>query len=662
MKMSKIVFLFILIGFYQLQAQKNEFGKVSIKELQEKVCPTDSSAAAAILFTKAKTVYIYEKQGFRLNHIYEYRIKIYKKEGLNWANFKMPYRVGYEGIRDDALDFSEAVTYNLVGNEIVKTKLKNEGSFKRNVNKYWDEAGITMPNVSVGSVVEFRYIIKSENMVKFPLFNFQYDIPVKYAEYKTEIPEFFVYNPIFSGFQKVDTQAKVEFGYQNYDDKNNQGLHMSYRQVNSVHKLENVPALKQEEYLDNIENYRVSVDYELEKTRFPEVPEKIFTQTWEDVARVIYKDNDFGPQLKKADYFSQDLKMVLKNNDSTEAAKINAVFKFVQNKLNWDGTYGYLVEKGVEKAYQENSGNVAEINFILVAMLNYAGINANPVLLSTTDHGVPLYPNRTVFNYVVAALDIEGKILLLDATSKFTTPGILRLSTLNWMGRLIRSDQTSQEIALLPTTPSRMVNNAIAVLEPTGRLKAKIRRQYSDYLAMEFRQKYGRLNKESYLEQLAEQCQVEAVEGFSVENKLTDFSKPIVETFNLASENWVESSADQLFLDPLLFFGITKNPFKDEQRMFPIYFGFPQSQKYNISIDLPSGYGIQSIPKSVTIATPENVMVFSYKILAQENKLQIVASLENNASIIAADFYPAIKEFYAKVIEKQNEKIILKKL
>ncbi|NHM08102.1 DUF3857 domain-containing protein [Flavobacterium sp. CYK-4] len=660
--MNKAIFLFIFIGFYQLHAQKLELGKVSIKELQEKVCPTDTSAAAAILFTKAKTVYIYEKQGFYLNHIYEYRIKIYKKEGLKWANFKMPYRIGYESIRDDALNFSEAITYNLVNNEIAKTKLKNEGSFKRNVNKYWDEAGITMPNVNVGSVIEFRYIIKSDNMVKYPVFNFQYDIPVKYAEYKTEIPEFFVYNPIFSGFQEVDTQAKVELGYQNYDDKNNQGLHMSYRQVNSVHKLENVPALKQEQYLDNIENYRISVDYELEKTRFPEVPEKIFTQTWEDVARVIYKDKDFGQQLGKKDYFLSDLRLVLKNNDSTEASKAKAVFKFVQNKMNWDGTYGYLAEKGVEKAYHENSGNVAEINFILVSMLNYAGLNANPVLLSTIDHGIPVYPNRTVFNYVVAAADVDGKTVLFDATNKYTAPGILRLSTLNWVGRLIRGDQSSIEINLAPSTASKVSNNVMAVLDATGKVTAKVRRQHSDYLALQFREKYGNLNAQAYQDDLAVHFEVAAIEGYAVENKLTDFSKPIVETFNLASDNLVERANDQLLVDPMLFFSTAKNPFQEEKRTLPVYFGFPKHQKYNIFIDVPQGYKIESVPKAVTIATPENVMLFSYKVLAQENKLQILASLENNASVVSADFYEAMKEFYNKAIEKQNEKIILKKL
>jgi hypothetical protein len=123
-------------------------------------------------------------KGFYALHECQIRIKIYIKEGLSWANFEVPYYVGYESMSDDVVKFSNAVTYNLEGAEIVKTKLNSEGSFKKNVNEYWNEASITMPNVKVGSVIEFKYILKSENVVTFPTFNMQYSIPVNYCEYR----------------------------------------------------------------------------------------------------------------------------------------------------------------------------------------------------------------------------------------------------------------------------------------------------------------------------------------------------------------------------------------------------------------------------------------------------------------------------------------------
>ena len=108
---------------------------------------------------------------------------------------------------------------------------------------------------------------------------------------------------------------------------------MSYKQINSSHIAENVPALKEEPYVDNIQNYKLSVDYELEKTRFPEVPEVLYTQSWEDVVKNIYKDENYGKQLLENTFLLPDLRSILKDN-LTESEKANIIFKFVQNKMN----------------------------------------------------------------------------------------------------------------------------------------------------------------------------------------------------------------------------------------------------------------------------------------------------------------------------------------
>jgi hypothetical protein len=120
--------------------------------------------------------------------------------------------------------------------------------------------------------------------------------------------------------------------------------------------------------------------------------------------------------------------------------------------MNWNNQNGYYTDKGNNKAYIDRTGNVAEINFILTAMLKFAGINANP-FNQYDDHGVPVFPVRGLIMCVSA--EIEGKRVLLDATDKFTTLNILPLNALNRRGRLIREDGTSEEISLVPETPSK---------------------------------------------------------------------------------------------------------------------------------------------------------------------------------------------------------------
>ncbi|MBG6187211.1 DUF3857 domain-containing protein [Flavobacterium sp. CAN_S2] len=663
MKIIKVTVLLLLVLFVtETNSQNFELGKVSNNELLEKLHPEDTTAVAAVLYKKAKTIFKYNlSRGFTVNHEYTYRIKIYKKEGLSWANFEVPYYVGYEDMNDESVKFSNVVTYNIEDGTVVKTKLNSEGSFKKNVNEYWNLATISMPNVKVGSVIEFKYILKSENIVKFPVYDNQYDIPINYSEYITEIPEIFIYKPVLKGYVKVKSDAKFVNGSQNYEDEYKRTASLKYRQINSSYVAENIPAIKEEDYVDNIRNYKSSIQNELERTRYPEQPVKDYSITWEGVAKTIFENKNFGKELNEQPYLIQDVKMILKNAVSDEE-KLDIIFKFVQSKMNWNKEDGYFTEKGVKRAYLDKTGNVAEINFILIAMLKLAGINANPVLISTVEHGVPSFPSRTVFNYVIAAADLDGKQILLDATHKYTTQNILPLNVLNWTGRLIKQDGTSQEINLVPTIPSKVNYTLMTKINNLGHITGKFRVQKTAYEAYSFREKYANQNEENYLEKLENNLDGILINDYSVESRDTDMSKPVIETFTFTSENHCEIIGGKMFIDPLLFFTLKKNPFVQEKRQMPIYFGYPKQEKYNINLEIPEGYLVESIPKSMKIASEDNVILFVMNSQVEGNKIQIIITKEINAAIMEAEYYSNLKDFFQKIIDKQNEKIVLKKI
>lgn len=653
-------FLIWLFCCVMATAQKSDPGKVSVKDLEQKTYPNDTTAEAAILYNKGKSFYRYDdKKGFSLVHEYFFRIKIFKKEGLRWADFKVPYYIGYESLGKERVTFSDAVTYNVENGQIVKTKLNGEGKFKQDLNDLWGEATISMPNVKVGSIIEFHYTLSSENVIQFPVFNFQYAIPVAYSEYVTEIPEFYRYKTTKIGFGEVQSDAKVVNGYQNFANQYNQTVNVSFQQINSSYVAMNVPALKEEPFVDNIENYRLSVTHELEKTVFPDAPEKNYAETWEGVALAIFKDDKFGKELNERSYFEPFLEPIVKNA-ATETEKATAIFDFVKRSIAWNGYYGYSARKGVRKAFDEKSGNTAEVNFILIAMLNRAGLKASPVLLSTVSHGVPVFPNRTVFNYVIAAVEIEGKRVLLDATDKNAALNILPSRDLNWTGRLIKADGTSEEIHLVPETPSKETVNLMAKIDANGKASGKTRIVKTDYKAFDFREQYGKQPAAQYQEWLENHYGIQVSE--LVPDNAVDLSKPVTEAFTFASGNESEILGDKIYVDPMLFFGSEKNPFVLENRELPVYYGYPFQQKFNITIEIPEGYTIESFPKPIRLSTGDNVGNFSFMINNAENKLQLSVVKEINTAIVSSSFYGSLKEFYRKMIEKQNEKIVLKKI
>ena len=661
--------LILLFVFSFSNAQKFELGKVSVEELQEKFHSKDTSAVAAILFKKGYVTFEYSQdKGFQILTTVKARIKIYKKEGYEWANQKIGYRIQTNVA--EALAFDNAITYNLQDGKIVKTKLKSDGEFTEKINKYWGQKKITMPNVKVGSIVEFEYTVKTPNIVSLNDWEFQSKIPVNYSEYTTNIPEYFLYNPNQKGyiFPKVTVEkSNRSINYNYRPDSEPGGTIINSTSVQTLEFVEtttnyigtNLPAIKEEKYVNNIDNYISCVSNELSMIRYPNQPFENFSTNWESVTKKIYENDDFGPELKKTGYFEDDLNLIVKGLTNRDE-KIYAIFNFVKSKVKWNDYTGYSCDEGVKNAYKNKTGNVAEINLMLTAMLRYAGIDANPVLISTRSNGIALFPSRTAFNYVIAAVEIENDLILLDATEKYATPNILPLRDLNWFGRLIRKDGTSSEVNLTPKKLSREITNLVYTLNTEGKITGKIRHQISDHLALSFRDKNLNKVKDIYLEELENENHNIEVSEYVRENDLS-LSLPIIESFSFNDTNNTEIIGNKMYLTPQLFLRATENPFKQEKREYPVDFGYPFSDKYNIIIEIPEGYAVELMPKPLNLSTGDNIGMFRYNISATENKIQVQITTDINEAIVSSDYYDALKDFYKQMIDKQNEKIVLVK-
>jgi hypothetical protein len=665
-----IIFLFLTLPFFEGNAQDFKLGKVSMQELQEKMHPTDSTAVAAILFEKGNVDFEYnEDDGFVMITEVTTRIKIYKKEGYEWANKAMRYYTG--GMSNESIIFSDAVTYNLVDGKIEKTKLKSDGLFDEEINKYWGQKKITMPNIKVGSVIEYKYLIKSVRYAELTEWSFQSNIPVNFSEFITHIPEYFVYNPNFKGYisPKISSEKNNKAISYSHKQKVNKGIGLAtassiekleFSETNTTYLAENLPAMKAEAFVNNINNYRTSISHELSIIKFPNQPYKTFSSDWNSVAKTIYDYDDFGIELNKTGYFEEDLKAVTTGLTSSEE-KISAVFNFVKTNIKWNDYYGYSCIDGVKKAYKDKTGNVAEINLMLTAMLRHVGLTANPVLVSTRSNGIALFPNRTAFNYVIAAVETPNGFVLLDASDKFSTPNILPFRALNWIGRLIRKDGTSEEVDLMPKVTSNDVVTMNYEVGANGLVSGKLRRQRTDYNAMEFRKNIDDVKEESYLEKLENDNDKVEINGYSRTNE-KELKLPVIENFSYAGSNFSEIIGGKIYVSPMLFYTDSENPFKQENREYPIDYGYPFMDKYAINIQIPDGYKVETLPAATILSMEDNLGSFKFMTSLSGNIIQMSVMYQINEPIISSDNYSMLKEFYQKMIEKENEKIILAKI
>jgi hypothetical protein len=673
--MKKITILLLLLSQLSVLSQDYKFGKVSKEELEEQFYPLDSTADAAYLYKYRKTYFNFDQEkGFQIITEIHERVKIYKKEGFKYATTFINYYTPETG-DNQKISSIKGYVFNSNQGKVTKSKLSNKDVFLEHKSKYWSVKKVTMPNIKIGSVIELKYKISSPFKFISEL-EFQYGIPVKKIECKVTIPEYYIYNikmkghyfinPIKSeGYESLTIRSKSRsseggLSFTNTTYSNNEiKFATNIKEFNAI----NIPALKDNEpFVSSIENYRGGVKFELASTNFIKVGGKLkhYASTWEDVSKQIFKASNFSDELNKSSYYKDDLKNILATA-KTDSDKMIGIFQFVKKQVKWNGLYDKYTDKGVRKAYKERVGNSADINLMLISMLRSAGLDANPVLVSTRKNGVPLFPTIDGFNYVISIVDLkDGGSVLLDASEEFSLPNLLPTRTLNWKGRKVNKNGGSSWVELTSSKHASEENYVMVKISDDMMVEGMIRTKFHNLNALNYRKNKNHIKEEDLITKLEEKDKIE-IEDYKVLNKRV-LGKSVVRNVKFLSEDLIEEINGKLYVEPLLFLSEHKNPFKLDDRKFPVDFATPWVDRNTVSIQVPEGYQIETLPAPLAIGLPGNLGVFKYEVSQQGNKISTVSVLQFNKGVIGAQYYPQLKDFYGQVVKKESEKIVLIKL
>lgn len=547
-----------------LLAQDFRFGKVSKDELEEKSHPLEQDATAAVLYREHKTNFDYsEEDGFyTVTEVFE-RIKIYKKEGFDWATKELG--IYQSGDRKEEILNLKAYTYCIDGNnKIEEVKLKGDGIFDEKRSKYWKLKKFTMPNVKEGCIIEYKYKLKSPFKSNINTYRLQEEIPIKNAKIRFAAPEYYNYKTHQKGwlqFKIKQSQLSKDVKLISFERTQQQSAwdHVTSKSVTNtirfkeniyIVNMENVPALKKEAYAGNIDNYSASLQFELSSTKFPNSPIKSYTTTWDAVSKTIYESDVFGGELKKENYFKDDIDNIL-SGVGDKAEKMMRIFEYAKSKMVWNSIGGIYTNEGVKNAYKKGKGNAAEINLMLTAMFRYAGLHANPILVSTKNHGIPIFPTKNGFNYVIAGVEVQDAVLLFDATTKKGEMNVLEPKLLNWKGRIIRKDGSSAWVDLVPkkhATKSAMID--VTISEDLS-VRGTSKNRFSGHFNLEYRDVYENLNENDVQKKLEEEIENTELYNVKFENLKTLY-KPITLNYDFDAFNTIEEIDGKLYFSPLL--------------------------------------------------------------------------------------------------------------
>lgn len=646
MKKQPLLFSLVMLFFMGLHAQDVKFGKEDLAEIQETVYAKDSSVAAAYLYKYRYTYYEYlEGKGFLLNTEIHEKLKIYTNDGLEYASKSIP--LTRFGSRVERLSDLKGFTYNLVNGKVVKTKLGKESIFSEEQSENINLRKFTMPEAKEGSVLEYKYKISSPFYYSIDEFVFQEDIPVKKLFAKLSILEWFKFNKMQKGsrYLKPLTSSRL-----------NTSIGIASKEL--TYKLDDIEPLVEESFVANMDNYRLGMNFEIVSVEIPGQLYESYAKTWENVAESIYKTQGFGGELRKSNFYKDDVE-ALRQEYSNPYNLMYAVFNQVKSKVQWNQKYGVYADQGVRSAYMNGKGSVADINLLLVSMLNSAGISAYPVLVSTRQHGVPMFPTIEGFNYVIASAEIEGNRFLLDATAPLSIPNILPMRTLNWVGRRVGEGGRSSRVNLNPLIKASETTMISAKLDESGELEGQCNSRFGGHAAYMTRAGYFSGSEESYVERMESGWNIE-IDSLSF-GKLKQLTQPLNQKYSFYKENVLEEISGKYYLNPMLYMEITNNPFTAEERAYTIELGYPRQNRFLINIDLPEGFEVEHMPESYQLALPQNSGIFQFSLSQVGRQIQLQCNLNLNYSTYSPDYYPALKEFFNQVLVKNQEKIVLVK-
>ncbi|MBK3516436.1 DUF3857 domain-containing protein [Carboxylicivirga marina] len=648
--MKSIVFTLLILWMVPsyMGAQKAEFGVLLPSDIQLKECSFEKDAAAVVIFDKGNSWFVNTDDGFELRFDRHIRIKIFNEAAFDQGEFEIP--LFQDDDDKEKVGEIEGYTFNFEDGRLMQIPLERKNVFEEKINKNWYTKKFAMPNIKRGSVIEIKYSVYSPYYMHLKDWEFQTDIPTMYSEYTVNMIPFYSYRYRIQGASRMDHFKSYE--------KSGFGRKFSGIPFNDMvyeFGLKNVPSFKDESFISSRNDYIKKIDFQLSEINYPQGYSKQFMNTWPDMAEELLDYTNFGRYLRKAEKWG--VKTFAYLLEKSEEDRLDAVLNYMKEAYKWNGYSGKSARSSFKEFNQKLAGNSGNINLSTIGALRAVGLKASPVIISTRDNGKVSddFPYSNLFNYVLALVEADGKMRLVDATEDMCPNNLIPSRCINGKGFIVEEDSESWVTISNSAISIEEYNLAIEINLKEDKLQGRLMAKSTGYLALNERGEYH--NDKGKLEKEFMQKGFNLIENINVVN-LYEMALPF--KYNFEFTHSYDRIDNQLVISPFINLAEQENPFKQEKRALPIDLIYLKGNRYISTINIPEGYEIEELPSSHSI-TNENVM-FSYIAAVKGDQIQIISSYSFKKANYSAEQYKDLKNFMNTVTSKTNSKIILTKV
>ena len=638
------------------QGKPMKWGEVPRADLEMKNFPEDSNATAVILCDYGTVSFDEE---FRVVFNRHRRIKILSQAGYTWGDYAVQY---YDKSGVQRVEGIEGQTFVLeTDGSVRREKLDKKSIFDEDVDGDWRRKRFTLPSLNPGAVVEYRYRLVSKYATSLPNWDFQTSEPTRWSEFCVEIPSVLDYAMVLQELPSFDVHESKLLNWPPstyaYETASRYNLKIMYHRW----VKRDMPALREEPFMTTPDDYRAKVRFQLSRIEWPGMPPEKVMDSWEKLAEELMDFEDFGKQIERHKVLREQAEVLVSGVTDPEE-KLRRIYDYVRTTMAWDGKRGIYTDVNLDKAFQARRGGGPEIALMLTGMLRFAGLEAQPVLISTRDHGrvFDVYSILTQFNHVLTYVKAGSNEYLLDATDPLRPYNILPVAALNQLGWMVEKKNPSW---INITNPGSFHNHTIvhAVLSE-GSLTGRFESMDAGYSGLFDRQtlREGKKEEDYIRDGWLSDLTGARLDSFKISQR--DSSEVPLETkAYFSSSDHAQVAGDNIYFNPIFFGRREENPLKRPQRTFPVDFAYASKIIYTMNLKLPAGYTIQELPKNIVVDLPNQGGQFRRLMQVEGNILQVTSQIIVRKVRFDPQEYKFLREFYDRIVAAHAEQVVLKR-
>jgi Domain of Unknown Function with PDB structure (DUF3857)/Transglutaminase-like superfamily len=593
------------------------------------------------------------------SHAYVYkRLKVFNEKGRRYADIEIPYNSSEFGISDvKARTIAPDGTITpFDGKTFNSTLVKGHGI------KYQAKT-FTLPNVQVGSIIEWKYTTYWERWVIAPHWTIQEDLYQKKAKF------------VFVPFVKPGYYIESERGILDQVYSQTVGLPPGATVKQGLGKdnrmeleLTDIPAFENEAYSPPpaMMKMRVNFYYGTGKMAKP-------AEFWKDEGKFWNK------QVEK--FIGHSSAVAAAANEAvapsdTPEQKVRKIYARVQKMKNLT----YMLESGsldemlsqqskekrtIEDVLRKNEGYRDELTRLFVAMVRALEIQAYEMRVADRDEYFfqSNVPNPYQLTSEIAIVNIGGKEVFVDPGTPSCPFGMLKWQHTGTDGLRQIPGGGADLGKTAPPSYKEAITKRVGrlTLAEDGTLRGQVAVvwAYQDALAQRLtglgtdQAGHKKALEDEIRGMLPAASQVEMLTSSGWD----DPDAQVKATFKVELPGFASSAGKRLLLPAGFFESNERQPFGHGERKNPVYFSYPFYVQDDVQIAVPGGLRVENLPQTQPVQT--DFAFYRATRTAAGNTLSFTRDFAMGGIAFNKDLYPELKTFYSGVTAGDSEQVVL---